>query len=164
LYQPRWYRCLSSRQGIPAVTVATSKGPAGFPAWRFTVTGLSWPVTESAVAAGTAITLPSPFPLPAAGRDVPGVAQLTAASGDGRTLSLPIITGACVSTWGARLYQSGTAVVVGSFSGGDNAQSACPAMALSRSARVTLQSPPGSRVVLDVASGEPLVLGGPMLG
>jgi len=146
------------------VTVATSRGPAVIPARRFTVEGLSWPVTDAAIAAGIATTLPSPFPLPAAGRDVPGVAQLTAVSGDGRILSLQILTGACVTTWGARLYQSGTAVVVGSFSGGDDGQTACPAMALTRSARVTLQSPLGSRVVLDVASGEPLVLGGPMLG
>ncbi len=58
------------------------------PAWRFTVAELSWPVTEAAIASGTVITLPDPYPLPAAGRDVPGVAGLAAASDDGRRLSL----------------------------------------------------------------------------
>ena len=48
------------------VTVDTSKGPAVLPAWRFTMAELGWPVTEAAVASGTFVTLPSPFPLPAA--------------------------------------------------------------------------------------------------
>jgi hypothetical protein len=58
--------------------VDTSKGPAVIPAWRFTMAELSWPVTEAAVAAGNFVTLPSPFPLPPAGRVVPGVGGLFA--------------------------------------------------------------------------------------
>ena len=145
-----------------AVTVDTSRGPAVIPAWRFTVTELRWPVTEAAVASGNFVTLPDPFPLPVAGRGVPGVAELLAVSADGRTLTLQIMTGACDTAWGARLYQVGSAVVVGSWSGGGSAGQACPAMALLRSARVTLARPLGSRVLLDVATGQPLVLGGPM--
>jgi hypothetical protein len=143
--------------------VDTSRGPAVVPAWQFTVAELDWPVTEAAVAAGSLVALPSAFPLPAAGQGIPGVAELTAVSADGRTLTLQFLTGACVTAWGAHVYQTGSAVVVGSWSGGSNGQAACPASALSRSARVTLQRPLGSRVVLDVASGRPLVPGGPML-
>ncbi len=145
-----------------AVTVDTSRGPAVIPAWRFTVTELRWPVTEAAIAAGNVITLPNPFPLPAADQGVPGVSELQAVSADERTLTLQIMTGACDTAWGARLYQVGSAVVVGSWSGGGSAGQACPAMALLRYAKVTLARPLGSRVVLDVATGQPLVLGGPM--
>jgi hypothetical protein len=146
------------------VTVDTSRGPAVIPAWRFTMAGLGWPVTEAAVASGNFITLPSPFPLPASGRVVPGASGLRAVSADGRTLTVQIITGVCVTAWGARVYQAGSAVVVGSWSGGGDPGQACPAMAVMRYVRATLARPLGSRVVLDVASGEPLVLGGPMRG
>ena len=87
---------------------------------------------------------------------------LLAVSADGRTLTLQITTGACDTAWGGRLYQAGSAVVVGSWSGGGSGQEWCPAMALMRSARVTLARLLGSRVVLDVASGEPLMLRWPM--
>lgn len=147
-----------------SVTVDTSRGPAIVPAWRFTIAELGWPVTEAAVASGNFITLPSPFPLTAAGRDVPGASGLQAVSADGRTLTVQIITGACVTAWGARVYQAGSAVVVGSWSGGGDPRQACPAMAVVRYVRATLTRPLGSRVVLDVASGEPLVFGGPMRG
>jgi len=147
------------------VSVETSKGPAVLPAWRFTMAELGWPVTEAAVGAGNFVTLPDPFPLPVAGRDVPGVSGLQAVSPNGRTLTLQITTGACDTAWGAHLYQVGTAVVVGSWTSasGDSGQ-ACPAMALMRYAQVTLAHPLGSRVVLDVASGEPVVLGETMGG
>jgi hypothetical protein len=143
------------------VTVDTSRGPAVVPAWRFTVAELDWPVTEAAVVAGSLVTLPSAFPLPAAGQGTPGIAQLTAVSADGRTLTLQLLAGACDTAWGAHVYQTGTAVVVGSWSGGGSGQGACPASALDRSTWVTLQRQLGSRVVLDVASGQPLVPGGP---
>jgi hypothetical protein len=145
-----------------AVTVETSRGPAVLPAWRFTMAELGWPVTEAAVASGNFITLPDPFPLPAADRDVPGVGGLQAVSADGRTLTLKITTGACDTAWGARVHQTGTAVVVGSWTSGGSSGQACPAMALLRYTRVTLARPLGSRIVLDVATGAPLVLGGPM--
>ena len=78
---------------------------------------------------------------------------------------MQIITGACDTAWGARVYPAGTAVVIGSWtSSSGNAGRACPAMALMRYARATLARPLGSRVVLDVASGNPLVLGSPMGG
>jgi hypothetical protein len=140
------------------VTLATSKGPAVVPGWRFTIAGLSWPVTEAAVAAGAFVTLPSRYPLPPAGQNVPGVDGLTAVSADGRTLKLQFSTGVCITAWGVRGYQTGTAVVVGSWTSGGSSQ-ACPAMAELRSSRLTLQHPLGARVVLDVASGLPLVAG-----
>jgi hypothetical protein len=125
--------------------------------------GLSWPVTEAAVAARTVVTLPAAYPVPPAGQDVSGVDGLGRISADGRTLAVRFISGACITAWGARVYQTGTAVVVGSWVSGDSARGgACPAIGVMRSATVRLQRALGLRVVLDVATGQPLVLGGPL--
>ncbi len=85
--------------------------------------------------------------------------SLGAVSADGRTLTLRILTGACTTARGGRSYEGARAVVVGSWqieSGGN-----CIAVGLMRSVRVTLTRPLGTRVVLDVASGQPLVRGAP---
>jgi len=141
------------------VTAQTSRGAARIPAWQFTVAGLSWPVSEVAVAPDAMVTLPSLGGVPAAGRSTPGVESLGAVSADGRTLTLRILTGACTTARGGRSYEGARAVVVGSWqieSGGN-----CIAVGLMRSVRVTLTRPLGTRVVLDVASGQPLVRGAP---
>jgi hypothetical protein len=143
-----------------AVTAYTSRGPAVIPGWQFTVAELGWPVTEAAVVSGTVIALPDRFPQPTTGQDISAIGGLRAVSADGRTLTLQFATGACVTAWGAHVYQAATAVVVGSWASGDSAGT-CPEMAVLRSAHVTLLRPLGSRVVLDVASGEPIVPGAP---
>jgi hypothetical protein len=40
------------------VTVRTSRGPATVPAWRFTVTGPGWKVSEAAIARSAFVVLP----------------------------------------------------------------------------------------------------------
>jgi len=143
------------------VTVRTSRGPASVPAWRFTVAGLGWKVSEVAVARSAFVVLPGYGPIPSAGRSTQGVSELTAVSGNGRALRLIFFGGACAAAWGAYKYESGSTVVVGSWER-SSANGPCPAVGIGRTARVTLARPLGTRVVLDVASGLPLVPGLPI--
>ena len=142
------------------VTVRTSRGPASVPAWRFTVAGLGWKVSEVAVARSAFVVLPGYGPIPPAGRDTQGVSELTTVSGNGRALRLIFTGGACDAAWGAYKYESGSTVVVGSWER-SSANGPCPAVGIGRTARVTLAHPLGTRVVLDVASGLPLIPGLP---
>jgi len=141
------------------VTILTSRGPASVPAWRFTVTGLGWPVSEVAVAPSALVVLPGYGPIPPAGRNTPGVTELAAVSRDGRTLSVQLLGGACDAAWGAYRYESTRTVVVGSWVKEKAGNIPCAAVGIPRTARVTLKSPLGTRVVLDVATGLPLVPG-----
>src|SRR5580693_63362 len=143
------------------VTVRTSRGPASVPAWRFTVAGLGWKVSEVAIARSAFVVLPGYGPTPSAGRNTQGVSELTAVSGNGRALRLIFIGGACDAAWGAYEYESGSTVVVGSWEH-SSANGPCPAVGIGRTVRVTLARPLGTRVVLDVASGLPLVPGLPI--
>ena len=142
-----------------AVTVDTSRGPARVPAWQFTVAGLGWQVSEVAVARSALAVLPGHGPIPPAGRNTPGVSGLTAVSADGRTLTLSFFGSACDAAWGAYRYESGGTVVAGSWEQPSAGDTACPAVGMPRTARMTLTRPLGVRVVLDVASGLPLVPG-----
>lgn len=142
-----------------AVTVRTSRGLASVPAWRFTVAGLGWKVSEVAVARSALAVLPAYVPIPAAGQHTPGVNVLTAVSADGRTLTLSFIGSACDAAWGAYRYQSNSTVVAGSWEKPSAGNTPCPAVGMPRTARITLAHPLGTRVILDVASGLPLVSG-----
>jgi hypothetical protein len=145
-----------------AVTIRTSRGLASVPAWRFSVAGLGWKVSEVAVARGALVVLPPYIPTSPAGRgNTQMVSGLTAVSADGRTLTLTFPGGACDAAWGAYLYETSTTVVAGSWekSSTPSGNAMCPAMAVLRTARVTLARPLGTRVTLDVASGLPLVSG-----
>ena len=129
------------------------------PAWRFMVAGLGWAVSEVAVARSALVVLPRYGPIPPAGRNTPGVNGLTAVSVDGHTLTLSFIGSACDAAWGAYRYQSNTTVVAGSWEKAADSNRPCPAVAMVRIVRVTLAHPLGTRVILDVASGLPLVSG-----
>ena len=142
-----------------AVTVRTTRGLASVPAWRFTVAGLGWEVSEIAVARTALAVLPGYGPIPPAGQNTPGVNVLTAVSADGRTLTLSFIGSACDAAWGAYRYESNATVVVGSWEKPSAGNTPCPAVGMPRTARVTLAGPLGTRVILDVASGLPLVSG-----
>lgn len=148
-----------ARPGV--VTVLTSRGQASVPAWRFTVAGLGWMVNEVAVARSALVVLPGYGPTPPAGRNTPGVDALTKVSADGRTLTLSFIGSACDAAWGAYRYETGGTVVAGSWEKSDAGNTPCVAMGVPRTVHVTLARPLGSRVILDVASGQPLVSGFP---
>src|SRR5215469_2220146 len=141
------------------VTVGTSRGLASVPAWSFTVAGLGWKLSEVAVARGALVVLPRYASVPAPGRNTPGVSGLTAVSADRRTLTLSFIGSACDAAWGAYRYESNATVVAGSWEKPSAGNTPCPLVGVLRTARVTLARPLGTRVVLDVASGLPLVRG-----
>jgi hypothetical protein len=130
---------------------------ASVPAWRFTVTGLDWKVSEVAVARSALVVLPGYGSTPPAGQNTPGVSGLTAVSTDGRTLTLSFIGGTCDAAWGAYRYESNTTVVAGSWQEPSAGNAPCSAVGIFRTARVRLARPLGTRVILDVASGMPLV-------
>ena len=138
-----------------AVAVRTSRGLASVPAWRFTVAELDWEVSEVAVERTALVVLPPYAPIPAEGRDTPGVTGLTAVSADGRTLTLSFFGSVRDTAWGGYRYESPTTVVAGSWK--RRSDGVTPAVGVLRTARVRLARPLGTRVVLDVASGRPLV-------
>jgi hypothetical protein len=141
------------------VTVRTSRGLASVPAWHFTVAGLGWQVSEVAMARNTLVVLPGYGPLPSAGRNTPGVGGLTAVTTNSRVLTLRFSGGACDAAWGAYRYETASTVVAGSWERPSTGNGVCPAVGVIRTARVSLDRPLGTRVVLDVASGLPLVPG-----
>jgi hypothetical protein len=98
-------------------------------------------------------------PDPGRGPEHAGVTGLTAVSADGSTLTLTFTGSACDAAWGAYRYQSNTTVVAGSWEKPAAGTTPCPAVGMARAARVTLSRPLGTRVILDVASGVPLVAG-----
>jgi hypothetical protein len=63
---------------------------------------------------------------------------------------------------GAYRYQGNVTVVAGSWERPSGGDTACPAVGVPRTARVTLARPLGTRVILDAASGLPLVSGFPV--
>ena len=146
-----------ARPGV--VTVRTSRGLASVPAWRFTVAGLGWRVSEVAVARSAFVVLPGYGPIPPAGQSTPGVNGLTGVSADGRAVTLSFTGSACDAAWGAYRYESNGTVVVGSWQKPSAGNTPCPAVGMFRVGRVTLARPLGTRVILDVASGLPLVSG-----
>jgi hypothetical protein len=141
------------------VTIRTGRGLASVPAWRFTVAGLGWKVSEVAVARDALVVLPGYVPIPRAGQNTPGVNGLTAFPADGRTLTLSFTGSACDAAWGAYRYESNGTVVAGSWEKPSAGNTPCPAVGMPRTARVMLARPLGTRVILDVASGLPLVSG-----
>jgi hypothetical protein len=142
----------------PAVlAIATSRGPATVPAWRFIVAELPFPVTRAALAPRAYSSLPASAQ--ARTGMLPGGAGVAAVSSDGQVLTLRITTGVCISGWGGRVYSAADAVVVGSWTRDANTGAACPAMAVMRKVQVRLPQPLGARVILDAATGLPLVPG-----
>ena len=120
--------------------------------------GLGWKVSEVAVARDALVVLPGYVPIPRAGQNTPGVNGLTAVSADGRTRTLSFTGSACDAAWGAYRYESNGTVVAGSWRSPPQAtRRARPWTCPHR--RVMLARPLGTRVILDVASGLPLVSG-----
>jgi hypothetical protein len=139
------------------LTLSTNRGLATVPAWAFTVAQLPFPVTRAAIAPGSYSSLPA-WAAERAGM-LTGGASVTTVSADGRVLTLQIVTGACVSGWGGRLYATPAAVVVGSWSRDSDTGEPCAASAILRLVQVRLAQPLGTRVVLDAGTGLPVVPG-----
>lgn len=153
-------RVTGARPGV--VTIRTSRGLASVPAWRFTVAGLGWTVSEVAVARTALVVLPAYGPIPRAGQGTPGISGFNSVSADGRTLTLSFAGSACDAAWGAYRYETNGTVVVGSWEKPIAGGAPCASVGVPHTARVTLTRPLASRIILDVASGLPLVSGSPV--
>jgi hypothetical protein len=135
--------------------VATSRGQAAVPAWSFTVAELPFPVTRVALAPGSYASLPAWSPGEVS-HTVAGAA-IAAVSADERVLTLRFLTGACDTGWGGLQYPTATAVVIGSWSHRPASNTPCSASAVFREATVRLAQALGRRVILDAATGFPVV-------
>jgi hypothetical protein len=142
------------------LTVQSNRGKATIPAWTFTVTGPPYRVTEAALAPGSYSALPPVAPDGLAGNF--GGASLAAISAGGRVLTVTFAVGDCGTPhYGGLVYQTATAVVIGSWSVPGKTSGACAMDLLVAHATVRLRAPLGARPVLDVGSGEPLAPGSP---
>jgi hypothetical protein len=141
-----------------SLTVLSNRGEATIPAWTFIVNGPPYQVSEAALAPGSYSSLPPYVPHSLAGNF--SGASLAAISPDGRVLTVTFTGGGC-GTWtgGGLVYQTATAVVIGSWGVLGKASGACPAVGIINQATVRLASPLGTRPVLDTSSGEPVVPG-----
>ncbi len=140
------------------LTVGTSRGNATVPAWTFTVRSLASPITVAALASGTYQTRPDKLPgLPSGGLTGFTGAGLGQVSADGRQIHVLVGKSPCDTKSGALFYETSTAVVIGSWTYNPHPDAPCPASLIIGSIPVRLARPLGSRVVLSVSDGRPLV-------
>jgi hypothetical protein len=155
------YRCSSlgdlSVISMRPATVAlfTSRGLAQVPAWQFRVAQLPWAFTQVAVVPRALLVLPYDYRAQVGG--------LLGVSNDGRELTLTTMTGYCTGQpeprATAQVYETAGAVVVGArVTYAPVHGNVCAGVELRLQFRAALTRPLGSRVVLDVGSGQPLAL------
>jgi hypothetical protein len=142
------------------LAVATSRGTATVPAWTFTVRSLASPITVAALAPGSYQTQPDHLPgLKSGNLDGFTGAALGRVSAGGRQIQVLVGKSPCDSRSGALVYETATAVIVGSWTYDAHPGASCPAVLEMRSVPVKLARPLGNRVVLSVADGRPLAAG-----
>lgn len=142
---------------LATMTLSTSRGQATVPAWVFTVTELTGPVTRVAVAAASIHELPTAGPSsdPDPAHWLTGVGGVSGSPG-AKSLTLNYTGGSCDTSATGQSYETDQAVVVGVLvtrSGG-----ICDDVAYLRSVPVALSKPLGARVLLDGLTGAPIVL------
>ncbi|MFB7664603.1 hypothetical protein ACFC1R_11755 [Kitasatospora sp. NPDC056138] len=139
--------------------VDTSRGPATIPVWEFGVAGYTDPFSYPAV-------LPRP-PLTAWGepRPRPFAEQSASWSGtspDGLTLTGTVTLGGCDRPLPGEVYETDRAVVlIARRDSGAEPAAVCPASATAGTETFRLGRPLGTRVVLDLSTGEPQAGGRP---
>ena len=141
------------------LAVLTSRGVAKVPAWAFTLTGVTGPVIQAALPAGSYAT-PGSAGRPSAARLAPLGKAFTGAeyptvSADGRTLTLRLFGSPCDATWGGLATEADGAVVVGGWEVDPNPNAPCPAVGVFLTTQVRLPAPVGDRVIIDASTGQP---------
>jgi hypothetical protein len=141
------------------LAVATSRGIAKVPAWAFTLKGVSGPVIQAALPAGSYVTpgskgSPSAARLAALGKAFTG-AEFAAVSADGRTLTLRLFGGPCDATWGGLETEADGAIVIGGWEVDPKPNAPCAAVGISLTTTVRLPAPVGDRVIIDASTGQP---------
>ena len=139
------------------VELPTSRGLAQIPAWRFRLAQLRWTFTQLAVTPHALVIQPG------IGIDVGLIPELTGISVVGRTLTLSVPAGGCSGDppprLAAQIYETATTVVIGTVLAKQQQPSAgqlCAGVELLIKVEARLRRSLGTRVVLDVRSGQPL--------
>jgi hypothetical protein len=139
------------------VSLGTSRGKAIVPAWTFTAQSLASPITVAALAPGSYLTQPDHLRgLRSGGLKGFTGAGLGPVSADGRQIHVLVGKSPCDTRSGALVYETASAVVIGSWTYDPHRVEACPAVLLMESVPVKLAAPLGDRVVLSVYDGRPL--------
>ncbi|MEV7179892.1 hypothetical protein [Kitasatospora sp. NPDC093679] len=132
--------------------VATSRGRAEIPVWRFRIAGYADPFTYPAVE--------SQQPPSGPPEDVRGArsASFAAVSADGRTVTAGVAHGGCERVERTEAYETGAAVVlIARVRSTARPGTACDAALHVSPERFRLAGPLDGRVVLDLATGAPQV-------
>jgi hypothetical protein len=146
------------------LAVLTSRGTAQVPAWAFALKGVSGPVIQAALPAGSYVLPggkgnPSRAQLALLGTEFTG-AEESAVSADGRTLTLRLFGGVCDTKFGGLATETDGAVVVGGWEVDPTPNTPCPAVGIFLTTRVRLSAPVGHRVIIDASTGQPVTPGG----
>ncbi|KNE84254.1 MULTISPECIES: hypothetical protein [Streptomyces] len=135
------------------MSVATSRGPAVIPAWRFHLKGYDSPLEQAAV-------LPSELPRPPIRRanGVPGypLERLVEVSSGGRSVTVVALHGACDDGPVVNVLETRGSVVLSASVKGREDTGYCTKQAKSQRVTVELDRPVGDRVLLDAHTGRPV--------
>ncbi len=138
------------RGGAGRATMPSSRGDVQVPTWDFTVKGVPEPFRR--VAVDPAAMGGPPRPLDDGIQEVHTYEVRTPTE-----LQLSYVHGTCDTTYGSRVHETPSAVVVDVDVRRDDNVEVCNDMGKTDRITVTLREPLGRRVVLDSSSGVPLL-------
>ncbi|MEF9906423.1 hypothetical protein [Streptomyces sp. P9-A2] len=145
---------------LSEMTLYTSRGPATVPAWLFTLQNYATPLKRAAVSPSK---LPPPPVKPAhdlpAGQLAP-LGRLVRIAGDGRSVSVIAIHGACDDGPSVDVLETRGSVVL-SASVKNPETGNCSAQAGEKQVTVKLNRSVGDRILLDAYTGRPVPYGQP---
>ncbi|MDV3220161.1 hypothetical protein [Intrasporangium sp.] len=151
-----------SGASLTTARVATNEGEVTVPAWSLTGDGLSRPIVVVATGPGPLQLLDrdaSPPGLPPAGPGLNSADTLDAVSG--RAITVQIGHSACDRDLQGHVVEFADLVVVGGTHTPPEPGTMCTAQYLSAPTVLQLEKPLGDRIVVDVLSGRPRLLGVP---
>ena len=147
---------------LATTTIRSSRGPATVPAWIFTVSEVTVPAIRVAVAPSAVTPLPDPDKV---WSQAPGFTRLEAVVQRGnaspavqaRRLTLHFTGGVCEETRTAHVYETPELVVLGVIVT-PRGLGACSSVGIPSTLDIELAEPVGDRVLLDVATSQPVTL------
>jgi hypothetical protein len=154
-------RLTLNRATLTTTRVTTNEGAATVPAWSFAVDGMSRPIVVVATAPGP-LEPPPPTTLPGLPQAPAGFSPADSLDDvSGRAITVQIGHGACDRDLTAHAVEFDDLVVVGATHTPPDPGTICTMQYLLTPSTLQLAEPLGDRVVLDVVSGETLLLGVP---
>ncbi len=150
----QWLTITAAR--LSTALIGTSRGQATVPAWHFTVAGLAQPLIRVAVASSAMTSLPQ-VALPDNRAPQGVVSAMNLVTGQGDVLAFTIGIGACDKNPRGLVRETPELVVVGGSVTPPDAGTPCNASLELKPVEVVTSQPIGTRPILDVLSGRPLV-------